>query len=1390
MIRSKILACLFTALAAASLSANPLVYEGGSGIGEGKHIVFIASDHEYRSEETCPALARILAKHHGFKTTVLFGLNADGHITAGASNVPGMEVLAKADGLVIFTRFLNLPDAQMAHLVAYLDRGGPVAGMRTASHAFKIPKGSTYEKYDFKWAGENFKNGFGEQILGNTWVGHYGRNHKQGTQIQIVPEQKGHAILRGVGDKAFCHAGAYNGVPGPDFTVLTNSQPLVSMKPDSAADATKKPVASTWTRHYTAKDGKKARVFHSTQGASEDILDADYRRLLINGILWSIGLESKIGAELKIEFVGPYKPNTFSGGGCVRNVKPADLAGYKAPIMPAAVENKHGGRAQPAPKKKAAAARKKVDAKNKKVSKPAPERDPELAKYYINLKGSPRPAAAEPVATTLPLDIAKGTRIALVGNLLLDNERRYGHLESLVHQRFPGREITVRNLSWPADEVDLQPRPDNFGDLDQHLLYFKADLIIAAFGANEAFAGAVELSAFSERIDTFLTHLKSQAYNGEGAPRVVLLSPAADENVAEVNAADRNNDSLALYAEALRKSAEKHGVAYADVFDATRKAGSAGDSRLTVDGHSLNAAGHAVFAKAAFEAMFNTTAPEVDEAVRSRVVEKATQFFYRFRPLNTFYYTGGRNKNYGYLDFLPAMRNFDIMVANRDRAIHAAAAGKPGEVDDSNVPKLDGVLQARGANEWLSPTDELKAFKIDPRFEVNCFASEEDFPELACPIQMRWDARGRLWVSCSTTYPHVYPGQKPNDKIVILEDTDGDGKADKCTTFADDLHIPLSFVLDGKGGVYVSEQPHLSYIADTDGDDKADLREIVFTGFGSEDSHHSLHDFTWTPGGDLMFRESVFHHSQVETAYGPQRAKNSAWFLYHPSTRKLTTFGNYPNTNPWGVTFDPWGNHVASHPVFASTFHATGRPYPEQHPGARGMQAYSGVCGHDFVDFDFWPEEMQGGFIKARYKPTNRIEFHKWIEKEDCFEEQYVSDLIFSSNLSFIPVDLRFGPRGAVYVCDWYNPIKGHAQYSLRDPRRDRKAGRIWRIVPKGATLPPAPKIAGATIGELVDLLASPHYRHRYWAKRELRSRDRSEVLDALGDFVAGEKRRDLERLEVLWLLQSLDAPDTELLEALTGSEDHLVAASAFGPLRFWHEAIGGTKTAAILAAGARHPSQHVRREVALAASYIGTPAALLAVLPLLDQKSGTHLSYAISTSFNSQNLARYWAQGGDAKKVAAALAELSKGARTKPVVRNASEADFDSQKGLQTVEISCVPERLLFTVTEFSIKAGKPTKLVFSNPDATQHNLLILDRGASVEDVGMAGNAMAKSPDGLKRHFVPDDKRILHHTKLLAPGSVETLRFIAPEKPGEYPYVCTFPGHWVLMRGVMKVER
>ncbi len=331
---------LFALLSGLAQADTSIVYQGDAGPGLGKHIVFLASDHEYRTEETSPALARILAKRLGFKCTVVFGVDKDGFIEAGSSNISGLEALKDADLFFIFARFLNPPDDQMAHVESYIERGGPVVGLRTSSHAFKIPKNSKYAKYDFKSKVKGYEKGFGHQILGNTWVGHYGTNHKQGTRIQIIPAQKEHAILTGVGDNAFTHAGAYVGKPGPDFTVLTKSQPLVSMDPNAKPDTEKPPMPSTWTRHYPTKDGKKHRVFHSTQGASEDILDENYRRMIINGVLWAAGMEKVIKPDLDISFVGPYQPSTFTFGGNVKKVKPSELTGWDSPIMPAREEEK------------------------------------------------------------------------------------------------------------------------------------------------------------------------------------------------------------------------------------------------------------------------------------------------------------------------------------------------------------------------------------------------------------------------------------------------------------------------------------------------------------------------------------------------------------------------------------------------------------------------------------------------------------------------------------------------------------------------------------------------------------------------------------------------------------------------------------------------------------------------------------------------------------------------------------------------------------------------------------------------------------------------------------------------------------------------------------------
>ncbi|MBL9186513.1 MAG: ThuA domain-containing protein [Opitutaceae bacterium] len=319
-------------LTASLFAHNSLVYEGASGPGRGRHIVFLAGDHEYRSEETVPALARLLAKHHGFKCTVLFTVDSvSGEIVPGNSNMPGLEALATADLAVVYLRFQAFPPEQMKHFIAYLDRGGPIVGLRTATHAFRFPDGSPFAKYSTEHKGSHYEFGFGHQILGQTWVGHYGKNHVQSTRITPVEAHGSHPILRGVRN-VWVQAGGYVGKP-VGAEILTMAQPLNGMTPDAPIDTTKPAQPSEWTRTYRAANGKTARVFTSLYGASEDLLNEGYRRLLVNGCFWAVGMEKDIKPDLPVGLVGPYHPVTF-GPRHRLGVRPSDLAGWDAPIMP------------------------------------------------------------------------------------------------------------------------------------------------------------------------------------------------------------------------------------------------------------------------------------------------------------------------------------------------------------------------------------------------------------------------------------------------------------------------------------------------------------------------------------------------------------------------------------------------------------------------------------------------------------------------------------------------------------------------------------------------------------------------------------------------------------------------------------------------------------------------------------------------------------------------------------------------------------------------------------------------------------------------------------------------------------------------------------------------
>ncbi|OWK45081.1 ThuA domain-containing protein [Fimbriiglobus ruber] len=309
-----------------------LTLDGDDGPGKGKHVVLVSGDEEYRSEEALPALAKILATRHGFKCTILFAIDPkDGTINPTVTNnIPGLVALKTADLMIIATRFRNLPDDQMKHVVDYVESGKPVIGMRTATHAFNLGGGS-YKKYTWGSKEKGFEGGFGKQVLGETWVNHHGSHGKEGTRGIIAEGQKDNPILKGIEEGAIFGTTDVYTVSLPlagDSKVLVLGQVTETLQPDSKPVTGKKndpmmPVA--WTKTYTGTAGKAARVFTTTMGASQDLQFEGTRRMLVNASYWAVGLEDKIPAKSNVELVGEFKPLPFKFGGHKKGVKPEDL---------------------------------------------------------------------------------------------------------------------------------------------------------------------------------------------------------------------------------------------------------------------------------------------------------------------------------------------------------------------------------------------------------------------------------------------------------------------------------------------------------------------------------------------------------------------------------------------------------------------------------------------------------------------------------------------------------------------------------------------------------------------------------------------------------------------------------------------------------------------------------------------------------------------------------------------------------------------------------------------------------------------------------------------------------------------------------------------------------
>jgi putative heme-binding domain-containing protein len=472
-----------------------------------------------------------------------------------------------------------------------------------------------------------------------------------------------------------------------------------------------------------------------------------------------------------------------------------------------------------------------------------------------------------------------------------------------------------------------------------------------------------------------------------------------------------------------------------------------------------------------------------------------------------------------------------------------------------------------------SPEKELASFTIAEGFEVNLFASEKD--GIAKPIAHRFDASGRLWVIGSTTYPQVKPGEEPNDYVKIVEDTDGDGKADKVTTFADGLYIPTGLEVDADGrGAWIGEGTKLWHMRDEDGDGKADKKEVVLRGFGTGDNHQNINSFRWSPGGELYMSQGLHAFSHVETPHGVVHLEEAGYFRFNPRTMKLTPFwgGAGDPQNPWGFVWDDWGNlfvqagnNGSIQDALVSAFEGGCGPRPPQiWEGARGRKA----SNPEFVGTAHFPPDWQGRLIVPGYI-NNAVWTLRFSPNGSTFKAVDDVPLIKSSSGSFRPMDAKFAPDGSLYIADWYNPVIGHYQASFRHPDRDKVHGRIWRVTAKGRALVKPPgflkKGTAADVAEVLVGLVSQERVVRDFALRILGSMKKEEVFAGLDEWLSVTASGDVAEVSAgrsdlpsRRLMQALriylwhETPNGKLLLRTLQSNDDRLRAFALGVIPKW----------------------------------------------------------------------------------------------------------------------------------------------------------------------------------------------------------------------------------------------
>ncbi|MEY3129901.1 MAG: hypothetical protein RLY12_273, partial [Verrucomicrobiota bacterium] len=796
--------------------------------------------------------------------------------------------------------------------------------------------------------------------------------------------------------------------------------------------------------------------------------------------------------------------------------------------------------------------------------------------------------------------------VVFIGQENLVREAKSGAIESRFAAAFAGKNPVFRSMAWEADTVHEQWRDLNFGPWKGQLETAGATTLIVQFGQAEALQGQGGLAKFKADYHKLLDDLSRHT------PRIVLLSPAGF--MASTRPPDMTTPEhrtvLVAYASAVAEIAKQRGLPYVNLTEVTL-------NESSTDGLHLSAKGLEAVGRELARALGLADDSELAAKLRPSIVEKNRLWADCWRPANWSFVYGDRiSQNYGKgFGPVPSLKqNFEAyrpLVAAWDKHIQALARG------EKSVEPAPQAGPNVGTEKVMTAAEEQATFKVADGFVVNLFADES--LGVAKPTQFAWDAQGRLYVCCSPTYPQAVPGVKPRDYILRLEDTDGDGKADKSVRFAEGLTMvqgvePLTDDV-GNTSVLVCDFDRLIKLTDTDGDGKADKTEVLMSGFGVGDTHQLVNSVSHGPDGTLWMSQGLHAITRVETPRGIVSLPKSGLMRYDLKNQRLQPFFQYGKAghNCWGVAFDDYfqpfhksGDRVAG---YYSLPGLGAIETPDEYAGTHSL--FDSPLKSNSVDIlgtKAMPPELQGAaFIGGYY--GNTLDLHRFVDDGSGFKTERIVSPIISSSKAFRPVDVSVGPDGALYACDWFNAVIGHYQASYADPRRDRSHGRIWRITAKGLPNVKQPDLVAMSEAELFAQLGSSERWTRTHARRLLFYRPSDNVGAAADAFIAKD-RADAQVLEALGVLQSHGLIRPTLLDRLQSSADFRVRAYAARVAGEWAAQLPDTQARLAKAIADSHP--RVRLEAVVALSHVGGQASLRTALGAVGQPTDKFLDYAL----------------------------------------------------------------------------------------------------------------------------------------------------------------------------------